>query len=160
SLHVVARAVDTFGNGRDATGDTTIDNGSPTLQWTAPADGALVRGTIDLRLDAGGAASVDIDVDGTAFAHLGAPPFATTLDTTPPADGPHTLAAHAHAAGGATTTRSIGIVVDNTAPSLAWTSPADGALVRGTIDLRLNAPDVTAVDVQVDGTPFAHLTGP
>jgi hypothetical protein len=155
---LTATAQDAAGNTSTQAITVTVDNTPPSLSWSAPHDGDLVSGTVTLSLDSD-ADSVDLSLDGAQLAHLTGPPFSTTLDTTTLPDGPHTLTATAQDAAGNTSTHSITVTVDNTPPSLSWSSPHDGDVVSGTTTLSLDS-DADSVDLSLDGTQLAHLTGP
>lgn len=94
------------------------DDQPPTVAFTAPAHGALVRGTIALAAnasDSSGIASVAFTAPG--FVAAGSvPPYQAALDTMLLADGPETLMATAEDRAGNRATASLVITVDNTPP--------------------------------------------
>jgi hypothetical protein len=159
---------------RDAAGNTrtsepvtvTVLNDStpPTVGITAPAGGATVGGTVAVS-----AAAVDnIGVAGVRFLADGAPigaedtsaPYTVSWDTSPVANGSHTLTAIARdTAGNTTTSEPVTVTVfnDTTPPTVAITAPAAGATVTGTVTVSASASDngtVAGVQFFVDGAPI------
>ena len=153
-----ATSADEAGNATSTTIDVSVDNTPPALDWTAPNDGDHVHGTIPLALTSD-ATSIQISLDSTPYADLDTPPFATTLDTTSLADGPHELTATATDEAGNTTSTSIDVSVDSAPPALSWTAPDDGDHVHGTIPLALTS-DATSIQISLDSTPYADLDTP
>ena len=138
-----------------AAADTT----APTVAMTAPANGARVSGTVNLTATA----SDDVGVVGVQFLVDGgllgvedtSSPYSLSVDTTGAANGNYTVTARARdAAGNTTTSAPITVTVDNTAPTVALTGPANGATVSGTVTLTATASDnvgVTGVQFKLDG---------
>jgi hypothetical protein len=85
------------------------------------------------------------------------PPYSTSWNTILLL-GTHTLTAMARdAAGHMTTSAPITVTVDNVAPTVSITSPAQGAGVSGEITVSATASDnvgVIAVEFKVDGSPI------
>jgi glucose/arabinose dehydrogenase len=102
---------------------TIPDTTDPTIQITAPADGAVVSGSIPLAASAGddtGVAGVQFLLDGVNLgAELSAAPFSQSWDSASVANGPHTFTAVARDAAGNTASDSVSFTVDNpiTVPS-------------------------------------------
>jgi hypothetical protein len=159
---------------RDAAGNTTtsatvtvtVDNSSPTAALTAPAAGSLLSGTTTLTANASdndGVESVQFRVDG---ANVGAPdtasPYSIPWDTSGVLNGSHTLSAVARdAAGNATASANVTVTVDNTAPTVAITAPANGATISGTTTVTASASDnvaVQSVAFVVDGVTVSTDT--
>ena len=133
---------------RDAAGHettTTIsvavlnDTAAPTVAVTSPTDGATVGATVTVTATASddiGVTSVQFLVDGAA---LGAAdttaPYEAAWPTDGATNGAHTLTAVARDAAGheTTTTMSVAVLNDVAAPTVAVTSPTDGATVGGTV---------------------------
>jgi hypothetical protein len=118
----------------------TVDNTAPTgVAVTAPANGAIVRGTAvpitAVASDNIVLESVQFQVDGN---NLGGRdksfPYSTDWNTTTETNGTHTLTAVARdSAGNTTTSAPITVTVDNVAPTgVSVTNPLNGAYVRGT----------------------------
>jgi len=142
-----------------ATGTDTMDvtvgspsDTPPTVSIKSPADGATVSGIIDVTADATddkGVTKVEFFVDGTTKIGEDTTAYAISWDTTV-ADGPHTITATATDTIEQTDSNSISVTVDNTPPTVSITSPADGATVSGTIDVKVDASDATSGVAQVE----------
>ncbi len=163
---------------RDAAGHSTtsaaihvtVDNSAPTVSVTSPSDGSSVRGTVSVTATASdnvGVVGVQFKLDGANLgSELTAGPFTLSWDTTPATDGAHVLTAVARdAAGNTTTSAAVHVTVDNSAPTVAISSPAEGAKVRGTISVAATASDnvgVAGVQFKLDGSNLGaeQTTGP
>jgi hypothetical protein len=162
--HVLsARARDIAGNTTTSSDvSVTVDNAAPTVAVTAPANDATVSGAVTLSADATDA----VGVVGVQFLLDGAPvgaedtsaPYAIDWATTAVTDGAHTISARARdAAANSTTSSDVTVTVDNTAPTVAITAPANGATINGTFTLSADAADaggVTGVQFLLDGAPL------
>jgi len=146
---VYAIATDTVGNATTSSViNVTVDNTGPTVSMSAPANGGLVTGTLTVSATATDNVSVakvefyrDNDVLLTTDTSS---PFSFSWDSTTVTNGAHTLYAIAQdSAGNRTTSAFINITVDNTAPTVAITSPANGAQVsrNSTVNINANASD-------------------
>ncbi|MBI4425945.1 MAG: hypothetical protein HY554_19600, partial [Elusimicrobia bacterium] len=119
------------------------DTAAPAVALTAPADGALVRGTVAVgasATDDEGVVGVQLWLDGR---ELGGedrePPYGRGWDTTRSPDGRRTLKAVARdAAGHQTISALVTVTVDNAAPTIAGPAALnvghDSADVRWTTD--------------------------
>ena len=147
-------------------GDTT----APTVSITSPAAGATVSGTVNLTANATdnvAVASVQFKVDGTnAGPSLTATPYAYLLNTSSLSNASHSITAVAtDTSGNSTTSAAITVQVNNstpdtTPPTVAITSPANGATVSGTVNVTANATDnvsVASVQFQLDGADVGSL---
>ena len=164
SYTLTARARDAAGNITTSTARTvtvnnaTADTTAPTVALTAPANGATVSGTVTLTATA----SDNVGVAGVQFLVNGGPlgaedtssPYSTSWNTTTATNGTYTLTARARDAAGNITTSApkspSQLTVDNTAPTVAMTAPANGATVSGTVNLAATASD----NVGVAGVQF------
>src|SRR5262249_33297051 len=150
------------------------DTTPPTVNITAPANGATVSGTVTVSANASdnvGVVGVQFFGDGMALGPEDtSAPFAISVDSTGSSNGPHTLTAVARDAAGNTTTSSPvtvtvanGPAPDTTPPTVSITAPANGATVSGIVTVTANASDnVGVVGVQFfrDGAAFgAEDTG-
>jgi hypothetical protein len=133
-----ARAYDTAGNATDsATVNVTVssDVTPPSVSITAPANGAVVTGTVAWTASASdnvGVTRVELRDGATVVATLTSPPYTFSWDTTSAATGAHTLTARAYdAMGNATTSAAVGVTIDRTAPTVSLSAPASGATVSG-----------------------------
>jgi hypothetical protein len=157
---VSAVARDAAGNVTASAGvAVTVDNAPPTIAMTGPASGTTVAGTLGVSANASdnlGVAGVQFKLDG---ANLGAEdtsaPYSTSWNTTGASSGSHMLTAVARdAAGNVTTSGSVAVTVDNTAPTIALTAPQNGATVNGTVTVTATASDsggVAGVQFKLDG---------
>src|SRR5882724_7078105 len=170
TLSAVAR--DAAGNATTSGAVTvTVNNGPPpdttppTVNITAPTNGATVSGTIAVTASASdnvGVAGVQFFSDGTA---LGAEdvtaPYSISVNTATSSNGPHTLTAVARdAAGNRTTSAAVTVTVNNgpppdtTPPSVSISSPSNGQTVSGTVTVSANGSDnvgVASVQFRLDG---------
>jgi len=160
--HVLAAiARDAMGNRGTATGVAVVvtnDTTAPTVSVTSPAGGATVTGSITIdatATDNVGVVGVQFTLDGV---NLGAEqttaPYAITWNSASVANGVHVIAAVARdAAGNSQIAASVSVTVNNdtTAPTVALTSPANAAIVSGSVLLSASAAD----NVGVAGVQFA-----
>ena len=136
-----------------------IDNIPPTISITAPVAAAMVSGTLTVSAtesDNVGVVGVQFQLDGTNLgAEVTAAPYSVSWDTTSATNGSHSLTAIARdAAGNHTTSSAVTVAVDNVAPVVSLTNPANGASLSGTVSVSVNASDnagVLGVQFQLDG---------
>ncbi|BFH75230.1 hypothetical protein TthTF19_03850 [Thermus thermophilus] len=149
-----ARAVDAAGNAAEATLTVTVanqDKTPPTVVWKAPADGAVVSGTVTLEVEATdnvGVAKVEFFAGSTKLGEATSAPFTFNWNTTAYPDGPVTLKARAVDAAGNAAEATLTVTVanqDKTPPTVVWKAPADGAVVSGTVTLEVEATDNVGV---------------
>jgi hypothetical protein len=149
-----------------APGTGTLD-----IWWKAPLSGATVSGTLSLDkcyINGNGVTKVDFYLDATLLNSdsVMTDGMSCVLDTTKFANGAHQLKAVARNASGQiyNELRSINIqnaAASNTAPTVAFTSPASGASVSATIAYFANATDnagVARVDFFADSTAIGSST--
>jgi len=153
-------------------GSSGGDTVPPSVQFTWPADGDVVSGSIEfvaIASDNVGVAWVDLYVDGLLVKTDFGPNYTYLWDTTLETDGPHTLTATAFDAAGNSASASIGVRVangggaDKTSPSVRFAWPADGDTVSGSIEFVAIASDnvgVAWVDLYVDGLFVKRDFGP
>lgn len=147
--HVVtAKAVDNGGNEAFASVNVLVDNDltAPTVSITSPASGAIVSETVEVTASASdnrGVTRVDFFVGYQLVGSDTTAPYSFNWDTRPLVHGSgHTLMAKAYDARGQVGTHSLNVVVnDRTAPTVAITSPTEGAVIRGSISFQANASD-------------------
>jgi len=130
------------------------DKTPPTVALTAPASGAVLRGTTAVGANATdnvGVVGVQFRLDGNNLgAEDTASPYGLSWDTTSASDGPHTLTAVARDAAGNTATSSgVTVTVDNSAPTVTVTVPG-GTTVAGTMAVTASSSD----NVGVAGVQF------
>ena len=177
SVTYAARAVDTPGNtaitpNRTFNVAAAQDTTPPFVALTSPANGATVSGIITLSADAtdaGGVARVEFFVNNALVATELTAPYELQFDTNPYAGTTITIFARAFDnANNVTTTASRQVTVaapqDTTPPTVALTSPANGATVSGIVQLSADAADaggIARVEFFVNNTLVAtELTAP
>jgi hypothetical protein len=178
-LHLLsAVAVDTAGNVTSSApvavevfNPPPLDATNPTVSVSAPSEGDNVRGTVALAAtadDNAGVVGVQFTVNGQDLgAEDSTAPYTGTWDTaTGVADGLHTVVAVARDAAGNTSSDSVQVTVDNTAPTASITNPAPGP-VSGTVSVQADAGDpggsgVDSVRFELDGASLgsADSTAP
>jgi hypothetical protein len=178
---LAATAVDGKDNRATSTVQVLVDNTRPTVDITQPANNTIVGGTIAfnatasdggagvaaLTMLAAGVAPQPVDGSTTFAPALATGAASSQLDTRGFADGPLVLAVRALDAAGNDGMATVTVEVDNQAPDRSLLSPADGAVVHGTIDLVAAAqdPNLTLLEILVDGvvvgsSPTGQLTVP
>jgi ELWxxDGT repeat protein len=157
---LTAKAYDAAGNEATSDGvEVLVDNTAPTVALNAPAQSAYLQGTVQLSATA----SDNVAVAGVEFYDgptlLGtdyAPPYTLEWNTVGVREGGHLLTARAFDnVGNVSTSAEVAVTVDNTAPAVALSTPAQNALIRGIVLLGANASDtlgVARVEFYVDGT--------
>ncbi len=160
---LLARAYDLWGNvgtSPSVSVALTNDQTPPTVSLSAPAQGAIVFGGVDLSATASDnmrVTRVEFYVDGTLLATDTTSPYTHTWDSTASVDGTHTLMARAYdQRDNVGTSTSVQVTLDNkTPPSVVLTEPGAGSTVNGTVTLLATASDasgVSRVEFYVDGT--------
>jgi subtilisin family serine protease len=150
STHVItAMAYDASGNATTSEGvSVTVDKTKPVVQLTAPAGSAVLKGIVTLSAQASDAvalARVEL-YDGAALlttVQSGTLDF--DWDTARAAGGGHSLAVKAYDAAGNVASATLAVTVDNVAPTVSLSSPANDATLRGTLTLAARAADNRAV---------------
>ncbi|MCA9554851.1 MAG: hypothetical protein KC933_32775, partial [Myxococcales bacterium] len=150
-----------------------VDWAPPWVATTAPAEGSVVSGVASLTAqghdDWFTPTTFAFELDG---AYVGAAQGGTsgriTLDSTRLPDGPHTLSVYgADARGFSAPARTIGFTSrnadDTTAPTVAITTPADGAIVSGMVSVVVQATgdtgDLRDLALWIDGAPVLAAAG-
>ena len=140
----------------------TTDTTPPTVVLSSPAGGSVVSGPVSLAAIATDASSgvnrVEFRVDGVLVGSDTALPYGAAWDSSAASVGSHTIQATAYDNVGLSAVTSvivsIAAPVDTLAPSVAITSPADGATVAGSVGIAATASDnssVARVEFRVDG---------
>jgi hypothetical protein len=145
-----------------------VDGTGPIVELTSPEEGSWVRGTISVDVaasDPHGVASVEVVAAGFfTTAPDTTAPYSIPLDTRQLPDGPVFLFAQATDTLGnlGQSFFNRGITVDNTPPGVAITSPADGAIVSGSVPVTATADDtmtgIARVEFYLDGVLRATRT--
>ncbi len=133
------------------------DQVPPTIRWTAPADGATLKGSVTLKVvarDTQGLARVEFRDDGVLFHADDVTPYTFSWDTATVADGARVLTAEAFDLNGNSVAAEITVTVDNNPPIAAMITPQDGDLVSGQVSIEVEAEDISGVkrvDFYVNG---------
>jgi hypothetical protein len=147
---LTAKAYDSMGNvGTSASVAVIVDNTAPTTAISAPAQNAYVRGTVQVSATASdnqGVSGVSFYSGSTLIGTDYTAPYEVTWDTAGLADGTATLTSRAFdAAGNFTVSAALNVVVDNTVPTVAITSPANGSSVFLSTTVQASASDTSGV---------------
>jgi parallel beta-helix repeat protein len=139
----------------------------PQVSITAPTNGATVSDKVAITATATNATGVQFQLNGANYgSKLSSAPFTVQWDTTSVANGSYQWTAIAeNAAGDKTTSAAVSVTVNNvdqTAPQVSITSPANGSTFSGTVNLAASASDnvgVAGVQFSLDGSALgAELT--
>lgn len=144
-----AVATDLVGNTKTSTVvNVSVDNTAPQVSMSAPANGAFVTGTLAVSATAtDNVAIIKVEFysdNNVLLATDTSSPYTFNWNSTTVTQGAHTLYAIAQDTSGLrTTSASVAITVDNTAPTVAITSPANGAQVQrnSLVNINANASD-------------------
>lgn len=154
---LTVKAFDIAGNVRTSTGvGVTVDNTAPETAVSAPAQNAQVRGTVSLSATASDNVSVArVEFYAVSTVQGGTPtllgsdtmaPYSLSWDTATWASGSVTLSTRAYdTAGNATTSSGRLVLLDNVAPTVAITSPANGASLFLSTTVQASASDNSGV---------------
>jgi hypothetical protein len=164
------KATDAYGNvdASPATHTWTISSlVGPTVSITAPTNGTSVRGTVVLAANAadsdGTVSSVQFKVDGTnqGAADTSAP-YTVNWDTTAVSEASHTITAVAtDNDSNATTSSSVTVTVDNTAPNTTITSTPINTTQSGSASFTFSSNESPVTFAcQIDGGGFSTCTSP
>ena len=129
---LTVKAFDSTGNARTSAGvEVTVDNTVPVTAVSEPVHNASVRGTIVVSGTASdnvGVERVEFYAGGTLLGTATTAPYSVTWDTATVANGGVNLTTKAYdLAGNVTVSTALRTVtVDNAAPTVAITSPANG----------------------------------
>ncbi|MDQ3690407.1 MAG: DNRLRE domain-containing protein [Chloroflexota bacterium] len=171
-MHTFAvRAIDPSGNvdASPASAGWTVsvatDTTAPSVELTAPDDGALVAGTIALSADAVddvAIARVDFLVDDVVVASDDRAPYTSSWDTAAVGDGARTLTALAVDTSNNTTTSAPRTVsVDNTAPETTIDGGPSGIVTNTTATFEFSASEPGATfECRLDAGSYAACASP
>ena len=136
------------------------DSTAPSTSITAPANGATVSGTTNVTASATdnvGVTKVEFWLDGALASTDTTSPYEWSWNTATASNGSHSLVSKAYDAAsniGTSSTVSVTVSNDTTAPTTSVTAPANGATVSGTTNVTASATDnvgVTKVEFWLDG---------
>jgi subtilisin family serine protease len=160
---LTAIAYDAAGNSKTSSPvSVTVSNGTatdtipPTVAISSPSGSAPnVSGTITVAINASdnvGVTRVDLRVNGATVGSGNAAPYQFAWNSATVPNGAAVLTAVAYDAAGnsavsapVTVNVSNGTVADTTPPTLAFTSPSDGATVSGSVTITTSASDSSGV---------------
>lgn len=162
-------AIDLAGNTKTSSVvNVSVDNTPPEISLSAPANGAFVTGTIAVTAaatDNVGITKVEFYRDNNVLLTTDtSSPYTFNWNSTTVPEGAHNLYAIVQdKAGFRTTSATVAITVDNTAPTVAITSPANGAAIlpNQIVNISANASDnfgVVKVDFFVGTTLTCTVT--
>lgn len=162
--------------GGAAAGSGEGDSTPPTVSWSAPTSGQVLRAALTALAgnclvdagDASGVVRVDFEVDGQPLGSDSFAPWSCAWDPGSAADGPRTLKATAYDAAGNAASATVAIDLDlssanvvNEAPWVDLIAPAPGATFKDWLAMSANAGDdnaVVKVEFYVDGVVRATDT--
>ncbi|MDY7227760.1 Ig-like domain-containing protein [Hyalangium rubrum] len=150
---LTVRAYDAAGHeGTSDPVNVTLDNDltPPTVNFTAPAAGAIVKGSVAFSATATdnvGVIRVEFYEGAMKLATDISSPYSFSWSTVGSPNGPRTITAKAYDSVGNIGIAERTVTVDNdlTAPTVALTAPGSGATLTGTVNLTATASDNVAV---------------
>ncbi|WP_244981472.1 adventurous gliding motility protein AgmC [Corallococcus exercitus] len=162
SITVTAVATDAAGN-ESTPDDTTftVDLTAPEVEITTPADGTTVASnTVTVTGTSVGATSVTLTFEGTDYGPIPVDASGNWSQALPGplADGTYTVTAvSTDAAGNESTPDSSTFTVDQTAPTVAITTPANGSTVGANVTVTGTTTGATSVTVTFQGTNYGPI---
>lgn len=155
---ITVRAIDIAGNETAESVDIMVNNSGAIFILSTPQDDDYVCGAVPISvipIGDGVITKVEFKVDGVLLDEATAAPFSYTWDSTTVADGDHAISVDVTNDASVTTSDSITVHVDNTAPTVQITDPADAAIVTDTTVITATATDnnsVASVRFQIGNT--------
>lgn len=163
------RAVTAAKNAGTAPAPDTIP---PSVSISNPLNGATVAGAINVQgtsTDNVGVTKVELYVDSGLVTSGTSAAFSLAWNTAAFANGSHTVLVKAYDAAGNAGSATITVSVNNTVvapkdtqpPTASITSPFNGALVHGSVQVSVNATDnvaVSHVSIYIDGVQYYNGT--
>ncbi|MEM2870398.1 MAG: Ig-like domain-containing protein [Thermoplasmata archaeon] len=138
-------ACDRAGNTRSSSCQFRIDNNAPVLRVSAPKNGGIVSGLVDVAatMDDAFPDRLEFSVDGGAWCRVTG---GAEWDSTGVLDGKHILRVRATDAAGHETIEERSVLVDNQPPSVpAVIQPQAGTYVEGIVVLRVAVSDAVGL---------------
>ena len=142
---IIAYANDTEGNIASYRILVTVDNTPPSVTISQPANQSLVKGAVTITLSSSDphADNTWLGIDGdVVWTWNGGGTFSYNWDTTKVSDGDHEVIAYANDTAGNIGSYEIMVTVDNTAPQVSISQPANNSVVNGTVVIQLSSSDV------------------
>jgi len=146
---ITAKAYDGAGLTGTSVGVTVIvDNTAPQVSLTEPTGSFYVHGTIQVTASASDnryISKLEFHDGQTLFETITSTDHTASWDTTGLPDGSHTLSVKAYDAAGNVQSTSRTVIVDNTGPAVAITSPQNGGTVFLSTTIQATASDPRGV---------------
>ncbi len=144
----------------------TVDNTAPTVNVVSPTGGEILGRTVPIEAyvsDPNGIDKVEFKVGATSTAMTFDSSKGTwrgSLNTATLSDGPTTLNVTAFDKAGNAKSAIVTFTVDNTAPTVSITSPAEGVTLSGSVTINFTATDANldTAYLQIDGATYS-VTG-
>lgn len=160
---LMAKAYDAAGNVGQTTASVTVANDSvpPVIAVIAPANNAVLSGTVSINAGAGdnvGVTMVEIYCNGALLFAGNAPPYSFNWDTRSLVNGNYSLTAKAYdSAGNVTNSSSVPVTVNNPLSADAGYTISDAMLALQVAVAKIKATDeqISRLDVApvIDGKP-------
>ena len=139
---------------------TIAEQVAPAVDIITPANAVNVSGTVSISVSASdnvGVTKVEFYVNGVLKATDLGTPYVYSWDTSSIAPGAYTLMAKAYDAAGnvSQSSRTVTVVNDNFAPTVALTAPANNTTINGVVTINSSASDnvgVTKVEFYCNGS--------
>ena len=161
---IIAYANDTEGNIASYRILVTVDNTPPSITISQPANQSLIKGIVTIILSSSDP-HIDntwLEIDGNMVRIWnGGGTFSYDWDTTEVPDGDHEIIAYANDTAGNIGSYRIVVTVDNTAPQVSISQPANNSVVNGTVVIQLSSSDVhpDTAWLVIDGTQVQSWSG-
>ena len=140
----------------------------PVVTITSPADSTSVSGIVSISVNASdnvGVTKVEFYVNGALKATDTGAPYVYSWDTSSLTAGPYTLMVKTYDAAGnfSQASRSVTVVKDGIAPTVALNAPVNNATLTGTVTINVGASDnvgVNMVEIRCDGVFLSASNAP
>ena len=151
SHEIRVRAYDLSGNFAEDTINVTVtsDGSPPNVTFTSPTNGATVAGVVNIAINATDNVGIQrawFYIDDVYLRSDAAAPYTAAWDTTG-LSGAHQIRARVYDLAGNYTDALINVTVssDATPPAVNITSPANGAVVSGSVTISATATDASGI---------------
>jgi hypothetical protein len=161
---ITVTAKDAANNSSSSSVSVAVNNDTtpPTVSIGAPANGAIVVGTVTVSAYASdnvGVTSVAFYDGDSLICTVTGMPFSCLWNSAAVADNVHTISVLAKDAANNSSTSSVNVTVDNAAPTTTFVTPRNGdTIVTGQYTVQINASDnfsLSLIELFIDGTPVA-----
>lgn len=155
---ISARAVDFANNTGYDTISVIVDNTPPAINITSPANNSFVKGTVIIDADVvePNPAVVNALVDGLLLSES----LPAVWDSVTYPDGSHSAGVYVADTAGNDAFASVSVIVDNTAPEVEITAPANGSAVRSVVNITADAYDAYLANttLSINGTAVSGMS--